>query len=109
MILQKKIPNYIKTKDLIKKEKSISEIAKEIGFTKSTIINHIEKLVEMKKITSSNIKYLLPPKKDLIKIKSAFEKCNSELLRPVFDELEEKYDYEVLRLVRTYFNAKIDP
>ncbi len=108
-IKKKKIPNYIKTKDLIKKEKSISEIAKEIGFTKSTIINHIEKLVEMKKITSSNIKYLLPPKKDLIKIKSAFEKCNSELLRPVFDELEEKYDYEVLRLVRTYFNAKIDP
>ena len=44
-----------------------------------------------------------------VQIKSAFEKCNSELLRPVFDELEEKYDYEVLRLVRTYFNAKIDP
>ncbi|MBU4482365.1 helix-turn-helix domain-containing protein [Patescibacteria group bacterium] len=44
----------------------------------------------------------------MIKIKSAYEKCGYEKLKPVFDELEEKYDYEVLRLVRVYFNARIN-
>ncbi len=101
-----KIFNYLKTKDLIKKKMVVSEIAKELNFSESTIINHIEKLLETKDLRSSNIKYLLPQKKDLIKIKSAYEKCGWELLRPVFDELKEKYNYEVLRLVRVLKMSK---
>ncbi|MBU4482222.1 AAA family ATPase, partial [Candidatus Parcubacteria bacterium] len=67
-LAEKKIPNHIKTRDLIKKKMLIFEIAKELNFTKSTIINHIEKLVKTQYLASPDIAYLLPHKKDLIKI-----------------------------------------
>ena len=97
--IKKKISNKEITRKMIKQKMSISEIAKKQGFAEGTIVSHIEKF------TSPDIEYLLPLKKDLIKIKSAFEKCGYEKLKPVFDELKEKYDYEILRLVKAYFNS----
>ncbi|MFH1610545.1 MAG: helix-turn-helix domain-containing protein, partial [Patescibacteria group bacterium] len=70
-------------------------------FAKNTIIKHIEELLNEKK--DIDIEYLLPSEKDCQKIKLAFDKCGWKLLRPVFEKLKEKYDYNTLRLVRAYY------
>ncbi|MFH1456899.1 MAG: helix-turn-helix domain-containing protein [Patescibacteria group bacterium] len=100
IIKNKKISNKEKTKELVKKRLSIEKIADEQGFTKGTIVNHIEELLKTKKLIPDDIKYLLPDTKDYKKIKLAFDKCGWEKLKPVFEYLEEKYDYDILKLVR---------
>ena len=41
-----------------------------------------------------------PNKKTFTEIANAFNACGLEALRPVYDYLEEKYDYEILKIVR---------
>ena len=86
---------------MVKKGMSINEIAEEQGVTKSTIIGHIEEFLEKK--SKVNIKYLLPSNKDCEKIRSSFNVCGWELLKPAFEDLNEKYDYNTLKLVRAYY------
>jgi hypothetical protein len=49
-----------------------------------------------------DISYLLPSKKAQKEIKQAFEKCDTTKLKPVYEHLNEKYDYDTLRLIQAY-------
>ena len=91
--------NKIKTLELIQQKISLEEIAKEQNLKSTTIFRHLEKMILQENI-KLNLEYLKPEKKKYNEIKSAFEKCGTEKLKPVFDELNEKYDYDDLRLVR---------
>lgn len=91
------------TRGLLAAKMSLAEIASQEGRKTSTIISHLEKLSTTgEKI---NILYLLPEEHELAEIKTAFEECGSELLKPVFDFLKERYSYEILRLVRIYLKS----
>jgi ATP-dependent exoDNAse (exonuclease V) alpha subunit len=100
-IKKKKVSRKVETRRMVKKGMSINEIAEEQGVTKSTIIGHIEEFLEKK--SKVNIKYLLPSNKDCEKIRSSFNVCGWELLKPAFEDLNEKYDYNTLKLVRAYY------
>jgi ATP-dependent DNA helicase RecQ len=93
--------HYQKTKNMIIKKMSIPEMAKAHGFTENTIIAHIEKLKQAGEVL--DLEYLKKDIKDFKTIYDAFLQCGHELLKPVFQYLEEKYSYDEIRLVRLFF------
>ncbi|MFZ2970617.1 MAG: DNA helicase RecQ [Minisyncoccia bacterium] len=91
---------YARTKEMVLQKIPLSEIAKEEGFTEGTIASHIEKLLEAGE--DIDIAYLKPTREKFEKIKTAFEKCGDEKLKPVFEFLKEEYSYDEIRLVKLF-------
>ena len=87
---------------LFQKGKTISDIAKERGFTKGTVLSHLEKLVIRGKISRGELARLLTPAlvAALPDILDAFRALDSEKLTPVFEKFKGKYSYDDLRLAR---------
>lgn len=92
-----------KTKELLQKKIPIDRIAKNQDLKPSTIINHIEKLIDSGE--SLDLEYLKLPKDRFETMKEAFFECGDEKLKPVFDYLDGKYNYDELRLTRTLLRA----
>ncbi|MFH1233773.1 MAG: DNA helicase RecQ [Patescibacteria group bacterium] len=86
------------TIDLLNRKLAIVDMAKARGLAPSTIASHIEGLINSG--VKINLAYLKPHQEVYEKIKTAFQHCGDEKLRPVFEYLKEKYDYETIRLVR---------
>ena len=99
----KKVSTYEETKELLLAGKGVKEIAKAREMTESTIWSHVEKLVEMKSISLTDIDHILVAndwsvvKDSLLK---AIRKVGREKLKPIFEETGEKYDYNLIRLAR---------
>ena len=93
---------YSETLVLFQKGDSVSAIAKKRGFKETTILSHIEKLYEEKKISDSDIKKMIKAniRTAVPEIKKAFKKFGDGKLTPVFEMFEGGYSYEDLRLVR---------
>ena len=89
---------YSQTKELVNQKLSIAEIAGERGMVESTIISHLEKIIQTGKYL--NLKHLQPPKEELTEITKTFEEIGSTSLTPIFKKLNQKYSYEKLRIVR---------
>jgi ATP-dependent DNA helicase RecQ len=92
------------TAELIGRKLPLGDIAKARGLAPSTIISHIEQLIDSG--AKIDIDYLKPGKGVFEKIKNAFIACGGDALRPVFDYLKEKHDYETIRLVRAILKAE---
>ncbi len=92
------------TKRLLKEGKSVAEVAKERKMGDSTIWGHIEDLIAESRLALPDIEHLLPPSWPNIwrEIKSAIGKVGDEKLKPIFEHLDEKYDYDLIRLGRCY-------
>jgi len=88
------------TKAMLLKKLSIQKIADKRELSPSTIIQHIEKLTYTNQ--APDISYLKPNKEQFEIIKNAFQATNSPSLTPAFKYLEEKYEYNELRLVRLF-------
>jgi len=95
---KKKIPNREITFQMLQKKMILKQIADKQELTLGTIIKHVERLIKAGR--DINILHLMPKQKDYQIIKSAFEKCGWERLTLVYEFLNEKYDYDTLRLVR---------
>jgi ATP-dependent DNA helicase PIF1 len=82
--------------------KNIAEIAKERNITAQTVFDHIEKLVQEKKIGKEDVQRLLTPEmqESLLKIHNAFLELDTDKLTPVFEKLKGKYTYDDLRIAR---------
>jgi len=106
-VVVKKSSTYIKTKKLLDKNNSISELAKARGLAEETILNHLVKLKkENKELDLSKFK---PKNKKFKKIKRAVDsikrKKNEEdfsndgkiKLKPIFDTLNEEISYYEIR------------
>jgi hypothetical protein len=91
-------PSHEKTKKLLDDGLTLKEIAVLRGVTEATIIGHIEKLVEEGE--KVDLKHVLPNKKVVTDIEKAFKKLKTEKLSPVYEHLQGKYSYEMIRLVR---------
>ncbi len=89
---------YTKTRELLLKKIPIDRIAKNQDLQQSTIVNHIEKLIDGGE--RLDLLYLKLPQDRYEAMKKAFEECGDEKLKPVFEYLGEKYSYDELRLVR---------
>lgn len=96
-----KLSTYDETLALISEGKTLAEIAKERKFTAGTIIAHIEKLHGERRISTEQVRLLLPEHlaDALPAIAEAFEKSKGALT-PAFKRMKGKYTYDELRLAR---------
>ena len=92
------------TIDLLNKKLTIVDMANTRGLAPSTIISHIERQVDFG--AKIDLEYLKPSQEIYEKIKTAFQQRGDEKLRPVFEYLNEKYDYETIKLVRLIMKAE---
>ncbi|OGL69711.1 ATP-dependent DNA helicase RecQ [Candidatus Uhrbacteria bacterium RIFCSPHIGHO2_02_FULL_47_44] len=91
---------FQKTKELLEKKFDIEQIAKERMLNKSTVVQHVLKLVE--EDPDLDVMHLKPPAKQFIEIEKAFQASPTKLLTAVFNILEGKYTYEELRIARLF-------
>lgn len=98
---------YALTKALLLKALSARDIARERKMALSTIWSHVEKLVEDKEIGLHELQKLIPS--DIAwadvypRIAQAFVEHGTERLKPVYEALDEAYDYDTIRLGRIFF------
>lgn len=98
------LTTYEKTKLLVEEKLSIKEIANRRALTTSTIVGHLEKLVESG--GKGALDYLKPEVEAgrLRKIHNAFRKLDSSKLYSARELLGEDFSYEELRLARLFYN-----
>jgi hypothetical protein len=103
----KKESTYAHTKELLLKQFDAPRIAKERNMALSTIWSHIEKLIADGEITREHLHPLIPSSiswDDVYgEMSQAFEKEGTEKLKPVFEALGERYDYDTIRLGRIFY------
>jgi len=92
------------TQKFIAQKIPLEEIAQKRNLKKGTIINHIDQIAQTGE--KLDLDYLNFSENKFKEIKRAFEKCESEKLRPVFEYFEEKYSYEDLRLMRILIKVR---
>lgn len=96
---------YQITREFLEKKIPVAAIAKARGLTEGTIVSHIEKMTASGQ--KLDIEYLKPAEKIFSEIKKAFEKCETEALSPVYENLSGKYDYETIRLARIFLKSPL--
>ncbi len=90
--------SFRETGRLISAGASLEEAAESRGLTVTTIVGHLERLVETGITVEWAHLLLLPERRAAIEV--AFDVVGEELLRPVWEELGGEYSYEEIRLVR---------
>jgi len=104
----KKESTYEITKVLILRNMNAQAIARERNMALSTIWSHVERLVEEKEITHEHVNKLIPSNIswDIIypSISKAIDKHGAEKLKPIYEELNELYDYDLIRLGRILYS-----
>lgn len=89
---------YAKTKELIQKKIPIARIAKNQNLEQGTVVNHLEKMLDAGE--RLDLEYLKLPKDRFLAMKKGFEDCGDDRLKPVFEYLKGKYNYDELKLAR---------
>lgn len=89
---------YAKTRELIQKKIPIERIAKNQDLEVSTIVHHLEKMLDGGE--RLDLDYLKLPRDRFQAMQKAFAVCGEERLKPVFEHLKGKYTYDELRLAR---------
>lgn len=98
--IEEKISTYDLTKQLVAQEMTVDDMARERGMTVSTIINHLEKLVEEQGSGKVSLNYLKQDIQNFDKIKQAWNKTKGDKLTPVKRLLGDKCSFDDIRLVR---------
>jgi hypothetical protein len=89
---------------------TLEALAKARNLAISTVVGHLEYLVEDKKLTPATLKPLIesyPLAKEAKKdIYAAINKHGVEKLKPLYEATEGRYDYMLIRLVRLLFTLE---
>jgi ATP-dependent DNA helicase RecQ len=96
---------YSLTKKYLLEKLPIEEIAAKRGLASSTILGHIEKIVDSGE--EINIDYLKPRSEKLDAIHKAFEKSNTTNLTPARDILGGDYSYDEIKLARLFLSHNL--
>jgi len=93
------------TKQLLLEKMSVSEIAKSRKMVESTIWGHVEDLINEEQLLRTEIAHLTPSNWEQTwpQIEKAIQEVGDEKLKPIFEYLKEKYDYDQVRLGRIYW------
>lgn len=95
---------YSETLTLVEDGKTLHEIAKLRARTEGTIIGHLEELEREGKLPPIDTEHIGGIERSaVLEIRGAIQKVGAEFLKPIFQELRERYPYEVIRLVRLGF------
>ncbi len=100
----KKKTTYDVTAEMVKFEAGLESVAKARKLTVTTVLGHLEKLIQSGSIKTKDIKHLWNDRgrneRELQEILKVFTKSKDGKLRPVYDKLNGKYDFVDLRLAR---------
>lgn len=111
-VTQKKISQRVKKEDttletlrLLRGKKTVREIAKERGIVESTVWSHLEKLCEDGSIASTDLQHLETEDWGVAypELSDAMDACGTEKLKPIYEHVGEKYDYNMVRLARMQY------
>jgi hypothetical protein len=106
----KRESTYAATKELLLKRLDARHIAQERKMALSTIWSHIEKLAEDGELEREHLDALIPSTvswNDVYgELEEAFRREGTEKLKPVYEALGERYDYDVIRLGRIFYTFK---
>ncbi len=101
---------YEVTRTLILQKMHARDIARERKMALSTIWSHVEKLVDEKVVGLVEVEGIIPSdiSWDLVypTLVRAFEEHGTEKLKPIYEALNEEYDYDTIRLGRILFTLK---
>ncbi len=94
------------TKQLLEAGKTVAEIMSDRSLAQSTVMGHVVSLVEDAELSLPVIYGVLADEVEDIDeamalIQAAFREQGNEKLKPVYEALQERYSYDVLRLVRS--------
>ncbi|EKE15607.1 MAG: hypothetical protein ACD_11C00117G0003 [uncultured bacterium] len=95
---------YRITQEFLEEKMPVAAIAKKRAVTEGTIVAHIEKIISFGK--NVGIEHLKPKPEVFNEIKKAFDNCGQGALSPVYKYLNEKYSYDIIRLVRIFLKNK---
>ena len=99
--------SYRETGQLISEGASLGKVAEARGLTVGTILGHLERLVE--EGVEVEWEHLLPPAEHRAEIETVLGYLGENPLRPVWEELEGRFSYDEIRLVRlAWRNAGVD-
>ena len=90
--------SYRETGQIVSAGASLEDAAAVRSLSVGTILGHLERLVEER--VAVEWSHLLPSTQRRAEIEAAFEVVGDNPLRPVWEELERRYAYEEIRLVR---------
>ena len=101
----KKESTHEVTKRMLLDKMSVSEIAKNRKMVESTIWSHVENLINEEQLLRTEIAHLTPSdwEQTWPHMQKAIEEVGDEKLKPIFEYLKEKYDYDQVRLGRIYW------
>jgi hypothetical protein len=104
-IKKEAIPTHEITFQLLKEGLSLDEMAEKRALTLGTILTHLEKLKGQQKIDDDD---LMPLRKNISSedfeiIFEALKKSEDGKLTPIFEQLDGKYSYKDIQLVRLFF------
>ena len=91
---------YRETRELVRRQMSLEEIANSRGLALATVLAHVEKLISAGE--EIDIEYLRPPVDKMVRIKDAFQKSGGMSLAPVKGILGEDFSYEEIRVARLF-------
>ncbi len=97
-------PTHELTRKMLEDGQSLEEIANERGLALTTIVGHIERIVNSGGFV--DLGHLAPTGKRLKQIEEAFEEIGDAILSPVKERLGDGFGYEELRLARLYINQR---
>jgi ATP-dependent DNA helicase PIF1 len=96
-----------RTLALIRSGKTIAAVAEMCGRTEATILQHLESLRGLGKLSAQDIAHLGRGSEQAIaKIQAAFRELGTDKLSSVFDKLGGAYAYDKLRIARMMLNEQ---
>ncbi len=105
-----KTPTTEETRALFVSGKTVPEIATLRDMTVSTIVGHLESLVSEGKLTRDDVRvHCALSDSDIARLQDTFSLFPDGRLKPVFEELDEKYSYADLRLARLVLGLVSSP
>ena len=106
----KKESTFAETKRLLEKGFSLEAIAETRGFTISTIISHVETLVEVNDLTTAELLFLTKTVTNwddvYYELSAAIKEFGPEKLKPLYEATDGKHGYHIIRLARLLYSAK---
>ena len=95
---------YETTRQLLEQGLSVEQIAKERSMKESTVVDHLERLIEDG--MDIDLRPMLPPAEKVGEIKKAFEEMGGKLLKPIKELLGDDYSYDEIKMVRIFLRQQ---
>ena len=89
---------------MIKAEASLEQMAVACGIKTDTVLQWIEKLMNLN--VALDLEYLLADIPEAENIRTAFAQLGAERLKPIFDYFEGSIDHDTLKIVRSVMSAE---